>query len=286
MVTSSGGNAGAAVAYTAQQLGLACHVVVMRNADKNIVEIIRSYGATVEMCGDAYEETHAQAVNRVRTGKGSYLVHPFDNSVLWRGHSTIIDELVEDLGHASGCPSLIVTCCGGGGLICGLVYGLRKHGWQSQTKILAMETRGCDSLNAVAVSGGDRAKLAEITSEVPCLAAKEVCEQMINHFNESRPPILSRVVEDRDAFEGCVRFANQHRFLVSTACGTTMSAFYTGLVASVIENNEAMHNTIYDKYNHTDDFSHNTNGPVVAIICGGCDVTLDSMLKLKELTGL
>ena len=44
-------------------------------------------------------------------------------------------------------PSLIVCSVGGGGLITGILEGLEKENWQD-VPVLAMETKGAESLNA------------------------------------------------------------------------------------------------------------------------------------------
>ena len=44
-------------------------------------------------------------------------------------------------------PDLVVLSVGGGGLLCGILQGLKQVGWAS-VPVLAMETRGAASLNA------------------------------------------------------------------------------------------------------------------------------------------
>ena len=44
-------------------------------------------------------------------------------------------------------PSLIVCSVGGGGLITGILEGLERENWQD-VPVLAMETKGAESLNA------------------------------------------------------------------------------------------------------------------------------------------
>lgn len=83
-----------------------------------------------------------------------------------------MDEIAQDLG--SVVPSLIVTCCGGGGLVSGLIMGIRKHNWQDQTKVLVLETVGTDSFNAAVKAGGESVRLDKITSIATCLSAMQV----------------------------------------------------------------------------------------------------------------
>lgn len=280
VVCSSGGNAGLATAYSAMQLGMNCHIVVTRRTPSDVCECIRSYGATVEIFGDVWEEANSQAIKRTTISKTSYLVHPFDHPVLWEGHSKIIDEIAEDLG--SIVPSMIVTCCGGGGLVCGLVKGVRRQAnWQDRTKILVLETVGTDSFNVAVKAGGEPVRLDKITSIVTCLSANEVCPQILDDFKASKPPILSRLVSDQDAVQACVKFLDDHRFLVGTACGATLSSLYIGMLQRILNHDEQEHETIFDKANNLD-YSHNTDGPVVVIICGGSEIQLDSLLELRK----
>ena len=49
-------------------------------------------------------------------------------------------------------PDVVVTVCGGGGLMIGIVQGLQQAGW-GDVPLLVMETQGAESLNASIVAG-------------------------------------------------------------------------------------------------------------------------------------
>ena len=87
-------------------------------------------------------------------------ISPFDDPLIWEGHGTIIDELKEDLKGVK--PSLIICSVGGGGLMLGILNGLKRNGWEN-VPVLAMETKGADSLNA-SVKAGTIVKLDSIKS--------------------------------------------------------------------------------------------------------------------------
>ncbi|KAJ6221551.1 hypothetical protein RDWZM_000096 [Blomia tropicalis] len=279
LVCASGGNAGLATAFTAMQLEMSACIVVQRGTSAEICNTIKSYGATIEVCGDSFEEAKNQAYRIIADSSRSFLVHPFDDPILWEGHSTIVDEIATDFGSET--PSIIVTCCGGGGLISGIVQGVRRYNWQDSTKILSMETVGTHSFNACVKAGGVKARLDKITSIVTCLGATEVCDQIVNDFNESRPPILSRLITDAEAIDACVQFANDHRMVVGPACGTAMAALYRGFVKRILNNDEEEHEAIYDKVNNLV-YNQNSDGPIVAIVCGGCEISFDTMNDLKK----
>lgn len=195
-----------------------------------------------------------------------------------QGYASIIDEIAEELG--SEAPSLIVTCCGGGGLVVGMCDRMRKHSWENKTKLLVMETEGTHSFNAAVKSGGQRRKI-EINSIVACLAASEVCDQIRKDFRYNKPPMLSRVVTDKDAVEACIQFANDHRFLVGLACGTALCGMYNGFADRILSELEPEVDTKYDRP-VSKEFAHNKDGPVVIIICGGSEIDLNLIVQYRN----
>lgn len=72
---------------------------------------------------------------------------------------SIVRELKEDLKNVK--PGVIVVSVGGGGLLNGVIQGLRSVGW-GDVPVIGMETKGADSLNAT-VKAGKLVTLPEIT---------------------------------------------------------------------------------------------------------------------------
>ncbi|MCA9493757.1 MAG: pyridoxal-phosphate dependent enzyme, partial [Myxococcales bacterium] len=111
LLTSSGGNAGLAVAYAARQLGVPVTVVVPRRTDQRMRELIAEQGATVEVHGEVWDDAHAHAL-RWAGDPDVALIHPFDHPDVWEGHATLVDEVL-----ARGvAPDAVVVAVGGGGL--------------------------------------------------------------------------------------------------------------------------------------------------------------------------
>lgn len=243
-VCPSGGNAGLATAYSAMRLQMPCHIVVSEQTPESTKETIAAFGASVEVFGRSVGDSVGRARTLAKENPKSFLIHPYDHPAIWEGHSTIIDEVVEELGMEQE-PSIIVTCCGGGGLINGLVQGCRRYGWIN-TRVLAMESMGCHSFNKALENDAKPFKM-EITSSVTCLSCDTVCQRLMDHYQQAKPPILSRVIEDRDAAEGVIRFADDHRLLVGLACGTCLAALYKGFVERILLNKEDDFDMRYDK---------------------------------------
>jgi len=115
LVTSSSGNHGLSVAYTAKIFGVKAIIVVPESAVKEKVESIKSYGAKAVKYGESYDEAHSEAV-RIQMETGATFVHPFNDNFVIAGQGTVGLELLEDV------PDLdtIIVPVGGGGLISGI----------------------------------------------------------------------------------------------------------------------------------------------------------------------
>jgi L-serine/L-threonine ammonia-lyase len=217
LVSSSGGNAGYAVAYAGRCLDTPTTVVVPRRASSRARDLIRGEGAEVIEHGDAWDDSHAHATVLARKLDGAY-IHPFDDPVVWAGHATMVHEIAE-AGIRPGC---VVVSVGGGGLLCGVLQGMHDAGWKD-VPVLATETRGADSF-AASVAAGRLVTLDGITSIATTLGARTVAPEALAWAR--RHEIIPWVVSDRSAVQACLRFADDHRLLVEPACGAALSAIY------------------------------------------------------------
>lgn len=87
-------------------------------------------------------------------------VSPYSQLSPRQGHATMITEVAASLGPGVK-PGAVLVSVGGGGLLCGVIQGLKDTGW-SDVPIIAMETVGADCLNA-AVKAGKVVTLDDIT---------------------------------------------------------------------------------------------------------------------------
>lgn len=212
-ISSSGGNAGLAVAYAGLELGIPVTVYVPTSTEAAMIDNLKLFGAEVVVTGAHWAEAHAAALEEARAEVGAYF-HPFDDEDVWQGHATLIDEVVE----AGLRPDLVVCSVGGGGLLCGVMTGLRNHQLDS-TRVLAVETLGADSLNQSAVRGR-HVQLAKMTSRAKSLGAVKVCAAAYAEL--SNPGLASTVVSDDEAERACGLFLRHHRVKVELACGAAL----------------------------------------------------------------
>ena len=215
-VSSSGGNAGIAVAYAGRRLSIPVSVFVPETTTDRAKALIRQEGAEVFVHGASWQEANERALQAVDAETA--FIHPFDNPLLWAGHATMIDEVVR-----AGIPfDAVVLSVGGGGLLAGVSAGLDRNGLQD-IPIIAAETEGAASL-AASMTSGRLVELPAITSIATSLGARRVCQRAFE-ITQSRP-VDSVVVDDRAAVNACMRFLDDHRVLVEPACGAALAVAY------------------------------------------------------------
>jgi L-serine/L-threonine ammonia-lyase len=247
-VSSSGGNAGLAVAYSGRKLHVPVTVVVPESTSEHAKKLIRDEMAEVVTFGETWQEAHEYAL-ALLDGESAYL-HPFDDPLIWRGHASLIEEVVE--GGLE--PDVVVLSVGGGGLLCGVAEGLKSAGL-SKTTIVTAETVGARSFYE-SVKAGKLVVLEEISSVATSLGAKTVARRALEVSQTFK--VLPQIVTDREAVEACLTFADEHRVIVEPACGAALSLIYSGVeVINAFEN-------------------------VLLIVCGGTGVTYEGLLELRK----
>jgi L-serine/L-threonine ammonia-lyase len=216
-VSSSGGNAGLAVAYAGRVLGVPVTVVVPRSTPVHATNLLEQEGATVVVHGAAWSEANEMAQSLLDASTA--FLHPFDNPLLWTGHATLIDEVV--LANAQF--DSVILSVGGGGLLIGVAQGLERNG-MAKIPIVAVETEGADCL-ARALAAKANIPLPAITSIATSLGANKVAEHAFE-VAQSRD-VRSVVVSDSEALDACEQLLGDHRVLVEPACGASLAVLYS-----------------------------------------------------------
>ncbi len=219
IVTSSGGNAGLAIAYACRALGLAATVVVPRTTSEFMRARIRAMDAEVIEFGASWDDAHARALEMTANDEACY-VHPFDHPRIWSGHAS----LVEEVAQTGPKPGAVVVAVGGGGLLLGILEGLARVGW-ADVPVVTVETEGAASFKA-SVDRGELVTLPAIRSIATTLGARTVAPKLLEWTG--RHEIHPVTVTDRQAVDACRRFLDDHRVLVEPACGAALAACYEG----------------------------------------------------------
>jgi L-serine/L-threonine ammonia-lyase len=259
IISSSGGNAGLAAACSARKLGVKATIFVPKTTPEFMRHKMTLEGANVIVHGNIWAEAHQQAIEKLKElkeiGENTELIHPFDHPEIWEGNSTIILECHKQIQK----PSAIITVVGGGGLLCGILQGMHKIGWDD-VPVFACETYGAHSF-AEAVKQGELVTLPDITSIAKTLGASRVCEEVFNWTKKHK--IFSCVVTDKEAVESIIHFQNDHQILVEPSCAAGLAI-------------------LYDKEKRFLSKVSDLSQGILMILCGGNMVNIDIILKWKE----
>jgi L-serine/L-threonine ammonia-lyase len=168
-VSSSGGNAGLAAAYSASVLGGKCTVFVPASTTFGMKGRLETFGADVIMAGAAWDDADLKARAFVETGiidgvegnteeyvwqpeqnacfpilsaltavffttflRKRIYVPPFDHDDIVEGNATLVHELHTQWQQKQDKrrpPDAIICAVGGGGLLAGVLKGLDDVGW-------------------------------------------------------------------------------------------------------------------------------------------------------------
>jgi len=246
-VSSSGGNAGLAVAYAGRQLGVPVTVIVPQSTSERAKELICDESAEVIVWGQSWQEAHQHALTLVDV-EAAYL-HPFDDPLIWEGHASLIDEVLT----AGLKPDAVLLSVGGGGLLCGVAEGLQKAGL-SKVVLVTSETIGAASFYK-SVQAGEVVELERISSVATTLGAKQVARQALEVSRNFE--VIPHVVTDREAIDACLLFADDHRVVVEPACGAALALVYKNV----------------DALKDVKD--------ILLIVCGGAGVNYGKLVELK-----
>ncbi|KIX00138.1 uncharacterized protein Z518_10275 [Rhinocladiella mackenziei CBS 650.93] len=261
---SSGGNAGLAAVSATSSLGYTSSVVVPESTEPSIMEKLKLNGASEVIAhgaglldADTYlkEVVMPQAEAR---GEIPVYIPPFDNGAIWEGVATMVEEIHRQMPEGER-PDAIVCSVGGGGLLVGIANGMERVGWGSEVQILAVETKGADSLYQSA-QAGEILTIPRITSIATSLGAVRVCQKafdLLAHKN-----VTSLALEDAEAAMGCWRLADDERIIVEPACGVSVALAYDGRLKQL------MRGVDKDK-------------KVVIIVCGGSKISLDTLVQYR-----
>ena len=122
VTAASSGNHGQAVAYVANELGIASVIVVPTDASPAKVAAIKAYGGQIEYCGTTSAERIPHAKSLANQLSGVY-IPPYDHRDIIAGQGTVGLEIVEQMPDAD----VIVVPVGGGGLISGILTAVKAR---------------------------------------------------------------------------------------------------------------------------------------------------------------
>jgi threonine dehydratase len=215
VITASGGNHGAAVAYAAQTLGVNAEIFVPAGTPETKVNRIRTYGAQVILGGAAYAD--ALAASRVRQEEtGALEVHAYDHADVLAGQGTVgreFEKAAPELTH-------VLVATGGGGLIGGIAAW-----YAGSAQIVSVEPENCPTL-ATALRVGHPVDCAVSGLAADSLGARQVGGLM---FPIAQAFVSEAVLVTDEAIAAAQRLLwEQLRLIAEPGGATALAALLSG----------------------------------------------------------
>jgi len=115
IITHSSGNHAQALALAAKILNIKATIVMPKGSPSVKINATRdTYGANVVLCENTIESRES-TTNDLISKFGYTLIHPYDNDMVIAGQGTVAYDLLEEIPDLD----IIITPCGGGGLLSG-----------------------------------------------------------------------------------------------------------------------------------------------------------------------
>ena len=206
VIACSAGNHAQGVALAAQRMEINATIFIPSVAPLSKVEATKSFGANIVLVDGVYDDAYAAAV-RYQQESGGVFIHPFDDPDVMAGHGTIGLELLDQI---SGLDAIIVPI-GGGGLISGLAFAVKKL--HPGCKVYGVQAAGASSMyNSLEL--GARTDLECVTTFADGIAVKcpgqstfELCSQYVDKIvtvtdDEIATAILTLMEQQKLVAEG------------------------------------------------------------------------------------
>lgn len=206
VVACSAGNHAQGVALAAQRSGIRATIFLPSTAPISKIEATRQYGAQIELIDGVYDDAYHAALAYAKETDAVF-VHPFDDVDVIAGQGTIALELMEQLPDMEA----VVVPVGGGGLISGVAYAIKKL--NPNCKVYGVQATGASSM-VMAMEQQKREALARVCTFADGIAVKapgeityEMCRSYVDEMvsvtdDETAAAILALMEQQKLVAEG------------------------------------------------------------------------------------
>ena len=187
IICASAGNHAQGVAYSASRLGID-NLIVMPTTTPDIkVQAVKSFGGTVHLHGDSFDEANRFAMHKAETDGMTYIA-PYDDELVIAGQGTIGLELTQQWREID----YVFVACGGGGLVAGVAAFLGEVA--PHIKVVAVEPKGAACLKA-ALAAGERVRLPQVSLFADGVAVAQIGEKPFEVAKLSKSDGSGAVIE-------------------------------------------------------------------------------------------
>jgi threonine dehydratase len=214
VVAASAGNHAQGVAYSAKHFEIDATIVMPEATPLTKVSGVRSYGASVILHGNNYDEAYSYARKYAKEQNKTF-IHPFATADVISGQGTIALELLEEKKDIDS----VIVPIGGGGLIAGIAVALKEI--NPNIKIIGVVSSGA---NAMKRSYEKREALSSdsVRTIADGIAVRDVTPSMLEYLLKYVDEVVE--VEDKEIANAILFLLEQHKLVVEGAGATTVAA--------------------------------------------------------------
>jgi threonine dehydratase len=206
VVACSAGNHAQGVGFAARALGISATIFLPSTAPISKVEATRQYGADIKLVDGVYDDAYNEAVAWQKQ-TGAAFVHPFNDEDVIAGQGTIGLEILQQLPDLDA----VVVPVGGGGLISGIAYVIKKL--KPTCKVYGVQAEGACSMSN-AMEKNQHCGLAAVSTFADGIAVKcpgeltfDMCQKYVDQVitvsdNEIATGILTLMEQQKLVAEG------------------------------------------------------------------------------------
>lgn len=179
VIAASAGNHAQGVAYSCMKMGIKGTIVMPKTAPLSKIEATRSYGVSVELQGDTFNDAYEYAKN-LQEITGAVFIEPFDDPYVIAGQGTIGLEILEKMNDVD----TVIVPIGGGGLISGIAAAIKSL--RPNCRVIGVQSEHAPSMKE-SLEQNKMIKLENVSTIADGIAVKtpgnltfELCKQYVD----------------------------------------------------------------------------------------------------------
>jgi len=221
VICASAGNHAQGVAHAAALLDVASTVYMPLYAPPTKIIATRSYGATVILEGESYDDAHAAAVQHAKRDDLTF-VPAFNDPDVIAGQGTIGLEMHRDLEDID----VVLVPVGGGGLISGVALALKQL--QPDVTVIGVEAEGAQAMLR-SLQRGELTPLTSMSTIADGIAVKhpgELTFKLVQHYVDDMV-----TVTDEELARTLYMLLQRAKLVVEPAGAAGLAAVLSGTVS-------------------------------------------------------
>ena len=214
VIACSAGNHAQGVALAAKQLGIRAKIFIPNIAPLSKIEATEKLDADVKLVDGVYDDAYEQAMTYQKQNGGTF-IHPFDDVDVIAGQGTIGLEILEQVENLDA----IVAPIGGGGLISGLAFAVKKL--NPKCKVYGVQAASAGSMHH-SLEINKRSQIDDVSTFADGIAVRQPGELTFELCKEYVDKVVT-VTEDEIA-TAILTLMEQQKLVAEGAGATAVAA--------------------------------------------------------------